>query len=102
MTWVIIIVWTIALLLNFYCGFLYLGLYNTGITNESGRISLGKLNRALNNKKTQAQTNDIRYCKQCYIAFLCLFYIGIVGAVIEVIYAAIIAHGEVDTVYLTL
>lgn len=92
MMWVIIIVWIIAILLNFYCGFLYLGLYNKGLTNENGRISLNKLNRALNNEKIQAQRNDIRYCKQCYIAFLFLFYIGIIGAVIEVIHAATIAH----------
>lgn len=94
MMWVIIIVWIVALALNFYCGVLYSSLYNNGLTNEIGRISLGKLNRALNKAKNQAQKDGIRYCKQWYIAFLFLFYIGIIGAVITIIQAANIAHGK--------
>ena len=84
MAWFIVIVWIIAFALNLYCGVLYSDLYKNGLTNEVGRVSLSKLNRALNSAKTEAQRNGVRYCKQCYIAFLSLFYIGITGAFIEV------------------
>ncbi len=94
MMWIIVIVWVTAILLNFYCSFLYSSLYNNGTTNESGRVSLSKLNRALSNKKTLAQGEALKYCKRCYITFLYLFYIGIVGAAIEVIYAAITKHNN--------
>ena len=91
MTSIIFIVWSLAILLNLYCGALFMKLYNTGLTNEPGRINFGKLKRAYNSAKKEEDKKAIKYCKKIYSTFLLLFYLGIISAAIEFIHAASIS-----------
>ena len=89
MTISLIIIWTITLLLNFYCAYFYYLLYRDGLIQGSGRISLGKLNQAMNIAKNQSQKEIIRKLRKWYLASLFMLCLAVLTAGIAVFRAAI-------------
>jgi hypothetical protein len=89
MTISLIIIWTITLLLNFYCAYFYYLLYRDGLIQGSGRISLEKLNRAMNIAKNHSQKEIIRKLRNWYLASLIMLCLALLTAGLAVFLAAI-------------
>jgi hypothetical protein len=89
MTISLIIIWTITLLLNFYCAYFYYLLYRDGLIQGSGRISLEKLNRAMNIAKNHSQKEIIRKLRNWYLASLIMLCVALLTAGLAVFLAAI-------------
>ena len=89
MTISLIIIWTITLLLNFYCAYFYYLLYRDGLIQGSGRISLEKLNRAMDIAKNHSQKEIIRKLRNWYLASLIMLCVAVLTAGLAVFRAAI-------------
>jgi len=87
MTISLIIIWTITLLLNFYCGYFYYLLYRDGLIHGSGRISLGKLNQAMSFAKNTSQKEVIKKLRNWYLASLFMLCLGVLTGVVAVFLA---------------
>jgi hypothetical protein len=73
-----------AAIINFYCGIQYKQLYDHGWINSSRRISLKRLNEALNKAKPTDDIKDIEKCKVWYKIYLVVFYLFILFIIVRI------------------